>query len=169
MNPSKILTAALFVLGSASGAYAQAATKIGTFKDWSAYTLSDKRGKVCYAAAQPKASLPAGLNRDPSFFMISTRPAENVANEVNILIGYPFKDDSKVSVEIDTAKFSMFTQADGAWVDSAADEQALVAALKRGSQLVVKGTSRRGTATTDTYSLNGISAALDAAAKSCGG
>ena len=46
---------------------------------------------------------------------------------------------------------------------------ALVAALKRGSQLLVKGISRRGTATTDTYSLNGISAALDAAAKSCGG
>jgi hypothetical protein len=43
----------------------------------------------------------------------------------------------------------------------------LVDALKAGSKMVVKGTSRRGTNTIDEYSLAGISAALDSVAKAC--
>ncbi|MFO1185501.1 MAG: invasion associated locus B family protein [Bauldia sp.] len=169
---TKFTCAATLALALVAGdAVAQTPTKLGVFKDWTAYTitLGEKKGKLCYAASQPKTSQPTGLNRDPTYFMISTRPAENIANEINIIIGYPFKDDAKAAVEIDTQKFSLFTKEDGAWVESAADELALVGALKRGSQMVVKGTSRRGTNTTDTYSLAGISAALDAVAKGCAG
>lgn len=171
MNTNIMLLAALVLTLGVNTATAQTPSKIGTFRDWTAYSLAlgEKKGKLCYAAATPKTSLPTGLNRDPTYFMISTRPAENVANEVNIIIGYPFKDDSKVAVEVDTQKFNLFTKEDGAWVESAAEELALIGALKRGSQLVVKGTSRRGTNTTDTYSLAGITAALDAVVKGCAG
>ena len=37
----------------------------------------------------------------------------------------------------------------------------------RGARLVVKGTSSRGTKTTDTYSLKGFSAAFKAIGKAC--
>ena len=40
--------------------------------------------------------------------------------------------------------------------------------MKAGKQLIVRGTSSRGTATTDTYSLAGFSAALAAIDKACG-
>ena len=49
----------------------------------------------------------------------------------------------------------------------AADEQKLIEAMKKGSKLVVKATSTRGTQTTDTYSLNGLSQAMDAIATAC--
>jgi hypothetical protein len=39
--------------------------------------------------------------------------------------------------------------------------------MRAGSTMVVKGTSARGTRTTDTYSLKGVSAALDAIDKAC--
>ena len=44
---------------------------------------------------------------------------------------------------------------------------ALVDALKAGSQLTVRGTSQRGTDTTDTYSLSGVTAAMAEIDKAC--
>lgn len=160
-------TVALFLIASTASAVAQAPNRIGVFKDWAAYSYSDSRGKVCYAATQPKDSLPKGANRDPIFFMISTRPTEKVANEVSVLVGYPLKPDSKVSVAIGDKTFTLFTKEDGAWVENVSDEAVLVNAMKAGANMVIKGTSRRGTNTTDTYSLAGISAALDSVAKAC--
>ena len=40
--------------------------------------------------------------------------------------------------------------------------------MKRGRKMVVKGKSSRGTATTDTYSLTGFSAAYKAIGEACG-
>ncbi|MGL6181779.1 MAG: invasion associated locus B family protein, partial [Aestuariivirga sp.] len=52
------------------------------------------------------------------------------------------------------------TNADGAWADKPETEKKIVSAMKNGKVLKISGTSWRGTATTDTYSLEGISAAL---------
>ena len=49
----------------------------------------------------------------------------------------------------------MYTQNDGAWVKNAAEETQMVETMRRGSDLVVKSESARGTKTTDTYSLKG--------------
>jgi hypothetical protein len=39
--------------------------------------------------------------------------------------------------------------------------------MKKGSKLIVKATSAKGKATTDTYSLSGIGQALDKVRKDC--
>jgi hypothetical protein len=39
--------------------------------------------------------------------------------------------------------------------------------MKSGNNMTVEGTSGRGTVTTDTYSLSGVTAGLDAIAKEC--
>jgi invasion protein IalB len=160
-------TVALMLLAFTATAAAQTPSRLGAFKDWTAYSYTDGRGKVCYAATQPTNTEPKGVKRDPIFFMVSTRPADRINNEVSVLVGYPLKQDSKVVVDIDGKTFSMFTKEDGAWVENISDEGVLVDALKAGTKMVVKGTSRRGTNTTDQYSLAGISAALDSVAKAC--
>lgn len=167
MNALRIATAVLIAAGTIGVADAQTPNRVGAFKDWNAYAYADKKGKVCYAASQPKSQKPAGLNRDPAYFLITARPAENVKGEVSVIIGYPFKEGSKVTVEIDGQKFSMFTKEDGAWVENAAEEAALIEALRKGHSMSVSGISRRGTQTIDAYSLAGISAALEAVAKNC--
>jgi hypothetical protein len=167
MNAIRIAATALLVGGIAGVAQAQTPNRVGTFKDWSSYAYADKGGKVCYAASQPKTQAPQGLNRDPAYFMITARPAENVRGEVSVIIGYPFKEGSKVTVDVDGQKFSMFTKEDGAWIENAAEETSLLAAMKKGRSMSIMGTSRRGTQTTDTYSLSGISASLDSIAKAC--
>jgi hypothetical protein len=61
----------------------------------------------------------------------------------------------------------MVTEGEAAWLASTGDEISFVEALKAGSTLVVKGTSQRGTVTTDTYDLGGVTAAMAEIDKAC--
>ena len=144
-------------------------TLLGTYGDWGAYSGSSGGRKVCFALSKPTSAQtePANRPRDPAYMFISTRPAENVRNEVSIIIGYGFKPNSEASVEIGSAKFSMYTQNDGAWIKNAAEEQRMIDAMRKSGDLVVKGTSARGTQTTDRYSLKGLGQALDRTAQEC--
>jgi hypothetical protein len=144
-------------------------TLLGQYGDWGAYTASPAGKKVCFALAKPKTTKtePAGRNRDPSYVFVSTRPAENVKNEVSIIIGYPFKTSSDATAEIGTAKFAMYTQNDGAWIKNVAEEARMVDAMRKGADLTVKGTSGRGTTSTDQYSLKGLAQALDKIEQEC--
>jgi invasion protein IalB len=83
-----------------------------------------------------------------------------VKGEVSTIIGYAFKKESTVELKVDDSAFTLFTNADGAWADTPATEKQIVTALKNGRALTVKGTSWRNTQTLDTYSLDGVSAAL---------
>jgi hypothetical protein len=150
-------------------ALAEDVTLLEKFKEWSAYA-SAGTPKVCFAVAKPKDSLPKkGIKRDPVYFYISRWPADNVVNEVSVKMGYPFAAGAKVTVTVGTAKFELFTKDEGAFVEKPDMEAKLVEAMKSGSSMKVEGKSARGTATTDTYSLEGFNDALDRAAKECGG
>jgi invasion protein IalB len=52
-------------------------------------------------------------------------------------------------------------------VKNPAEETQFIDALKKGSKLVVKAASIKGNQTTDSYSLAGLSQALDRAHKEC--
>lgn len=147
--------------------WAQEPSSIGEFSDWVAYTYKSKNGPVCYIVSQPKKSAPNGVSRDPIFFLVTHRPGEKVKNEVNTIIGYPFKKDSTATVQIGSESFDLFTSGDGAWSDSSSRDGAIVAAMKTGQSMSVKGTSWRGTTTTDQYSLAGVSAAMEKIDATC--
>jgi invasion protein IalB len=142
---------------------------LGQYGDWGAYTASPGGNKVCFALAKPKTAKtePEGRKRDPSYVFVSTRPAEKVKNEVSVIIGYPFKTNSDATAEVGTAKFAMYTQDDGAWIKNVAEEARMVDAMRKGADLTVKGTSGRGTQSTDQYSLKGLAQALDKIEQEC--
>ena len=152
----------------APASYAQTPSPIGQFRDWAAYTYNATGGRVCYAITQPKESLPPGVNRGEIYYFVSQRPGEGVRNEISVITGYPYQEGSTTTIEIGTDKFNLFTQDDGAWIRDQSEQDRLVASMRRGSNMIIKGTSRRGTLTTDTYSLLGISAALNELDKICG-
>lgn len=158
-----------FIIAAAlpTAAAAQQPTSIGTFSGWNAYAVDTAKGKVCYALAQPSERKPEGLNRDPAYLFISTRPSERVKNEVSVILGYPARNGSEATLSIGGSPFTLYTKEDGAWVRESGDEAKLVDAMRRGRDLTVKATSGRGNTTTDTYSLAGISAALDKVAQEC--
>ncbi|MEE8247875.1 MAG: invasion associated locus B family protein, partial [Alphaproteobacteria bacterium] len=64
--------------------------------------------------------------------------------------------------------WDLFTNGASAWAPTAVDDKAIVKSMRAGSSMTVKGTSSRGTQTTDTYSLLGFSKALGAITKACG-
>jgi invasion protein IalB len=143
-------------------------TLLGQFGDWGAYTANSAGKKICYALAKPSSSATEPSRpRDPAYTFISTRPTENVRNEISIVIGYPFKPGSEATVDIGSAKYAMYTQGDGAWIKNAAEEARMVDTMRKGSDMVVTGESGRGTKSTDRYSLKGLSQALDRVAQEC--
>jgi Invasion associated locus B (IalB) protein len=144
-------------------------TLLGQFGDWGAYTASPGGKKVCFALAKPANSktTPPNRPRDPAYMFISSRPSEKVREEVSIIFGYGFKPNSDASIEISGANYAMYTQSDGAWVKNAAEEPRLVDAMRKGVDLTVKGTSAKGTASADTYSLRGLPEALNRVGQEC--
>lgn len=144
-------------------------TLLGQFGDWGAYTANNNGRTVCYALAKPssQATQPPNKPRDPAYIFVSTRPAENVRNEISIVIGYPFKPGSEAAVDIGTNKYAMYTQADGAWIKNAAEEARMVEAMRKGADMVVAGESGKGTKSTDRYALKGLGQALDRVAQEC--
>ncbi len=145
------------------------ATLLGQFGDWGAYKANPAGKVVCFALSKPTKAVtdPPGRNRDPSYAFVSTRPAEKVKNEVSVIVGYPQKPGVDATATIGSASYVLYTQNDGAWVKNAAEESQMVETMRKGSDLVIKSESSRGTKTTDTYSLKGISDALDKVAAEC--
>ncbi len=169
---SALLAAGMLAAGPVPAAAADGPTLLGAFKDWSAYTIGKGDAKTCYVLSKPKSTAPKNVTRDPVFFLVSDWPARKAKAEPEVVPGYPYKDGSKVTTQVGSDKFTFFTKNEdntgNAWVEAKADEARLVDAMRRGSQMIVTGTSSRGTLTRDTYSLSGISAALDKIHAACG-
>ena len=144
-------------------------TLLGQFGTWGAYAAAPNGKKVCFALAKPSQSKtnPANRPRDPAYAFVSTRPSEKVFNEVSIMIGYAVKPGSESTMEVGGASYSMYTQGDGLWIKNAAEEEHLVEAMRKSSDVVVKGVSAKGTETTDTFSLKGLAQALDRVTQDC--
>ena len=158
---ASILACALLMVPLGIGSVmAQEVEKLGTFRFWNAWKGSDANGVMCYISSQPQEALPTNVNRDPIHFLVINRNGLGTKNEVQTLVGYPLKTDSTPEVSIDGRSFDMVVEGSAAWLASASEEGTFVAAMKAGTEMVVKARSQRGTDTTDTYSLAGVTAAL---------
>lgn len=141
---------------------------LGTYKDWIAYSLNEDDGnQICYIVSEPTEKLPRNVNHGNVYMVISDWPNRNTTNEPSLLVGYDLKENSAVTAQIGGEKWEMFTYEQGAWIQETSDEKNLIAAMRRGSSMSLKATSKRGTATEYKVSLSGISAALDRLAAAC--
>ena len=55
----------------------------------------------------------------------------------------------------------MFSQGNNAWLENIAQESDLITAMRAGRSMKVSGQSTKGTQTSYTYSLSGVTAALN--------
>jgi hypothetical protein len=142
---------------------------LGQYGMWGAYTASPGGKKVCFALAKPTASEtnPPNRPRNPVYMFISTRPADKVSNEISLVVGYPFKAGTEATAQVGGSSFALYTQQDGAWIKNATEEAKMVDAMRGGDNAVIKGVSAKGTQSTDTFSLKGVSQALDRTAQEC--
>lgn len=151
---------ALVATALSSFALAQAPTRIKQHNAWGAYSHNGANGKICYVLSIPTQKEPADRDHGDVFFMVAKHPGQQANLEPQFTVGYPFADSSKVILDIDGKKFSMFTKGSNAWMENPADEPNVVAAMRAGSKMSVSGQSRRGTQTSYAYSLSGVTASL---------
>lgn len=152
---------------SAGAALAQGTERIGDYGDWSAFRYYENGQPICYMASNPKKDEGKYTQRGDIFAIVTHRPGEGTRDEISIVAGYTYKKDSTVELRVGDRKWSLFTDADGAFAADGQTDRAIVQAMIKGANMVVKGTSGRGTATTDTYSLTGVTKAHGAIGKAC--
>jgi hypothetical protein len=165
-----LLGCAVLALAAVPAA-ADTPTLLGVSRDWSAFTTGTGSSKICYAITKPTSTKPKA-HRDPIYFLINDWPGRRAKAEPQVVPGYQYKDGSTVTASVGGQSFNFFTQNDGgagsAWVRQRSDEVKLIEAMRSGALLVVTGTSKRGTKTTDTYSLAGLGDVLDKIHGACG-
>jgi hypothetical protein len=140
--------------------------RLGGAESWVAYTSTEKAGQICYVVGQPSKSEPAGLKREVHL-LVTHNKGDKTNNVVSFIAGYKFKDGSDAQLVVGDKKFDLFTKDDTAWARDAATDKAIVDAMLKGKQAVIKGTPAKGAATTDTYALVGFPQVIVEIDKSC--
>ena len=158
---------ALILIAAAAPVHAQDSASIGNFGDWEAYKESEGGKAVCYIGSQPKKAKGKYKKRGETYVLVTHRPAEKSLDVISIKAGYTYQSGSEVDVVIGETTFRMFTDVGHAFAYDSKTDGTIVKAMIRGARMTVKGTSSRGTQTTDTYSLKGFTAAYKAINKAC--
>lgn len=156
-------TSVLTTMSVASAAPEQ----VATYKDWFVYTNGEGADRVCYAVTTPKDRSPVAAAHGDVYVMIATWANGAASEQPSFMAGYPLRDAPDPEVRIGSSRFSMFSAGNEGFVESTEDEERLVAAMRRGADMRLSAMSERGTATDYTFSLLGVSSALDRAAKAC--
>ena len=177
-RPSPIVLALFaFILAVALGVGAQPASAqpangvspIGAFRDWYTFQYQEEGSPVCFMVTRPTRSEGDYTRRGEVFMMVTHRPGRNSRDVVSILTGYTYREGSEATIAVDGGQpFTLFTEGENAWAYDSQTDQAAIAAMKAGTRAVVRGTSSRGTLTTDTFSLLGFTAAYEAITGACG-
>jgi len=140
---------------------------LGPHGDWDVFADQRQGASVCYVASVPvKASHKE--RRGEIYMLVTRRKTEGFKDVVSFHQGYPLKSPQDVQVKIGGQSFTLFPSGDTAWAYDAQADAALVKAMRAGATLSVQAVSTRGTKTTDTYSLKGISAAHNELRQVCG-
>jgi hypothetical protein len=163
-----LIAAVALVSGALTGAaQAQEQKLLGRFGDWEAFTQGSGVNLVCYMVSKPQEAT-LRSRRGDIFFLVNHWPERKEFDVVQVDIGYGFKERSEAEVAIGSDIWKLFTRDGNAWAYKTQDDAAIVEAMRKGTQMLVKGVSSRGNPTTDRYSLSGTTAAHAAMDKACG-
>lgn len=150
----------------ASAATAQEVVEQGNYKDWTVYVDKAAPDKFCFVTSEPKESAPSGAKREKPRSYISAWPKDGIKSEVSFRMGFPVKPDGGMAT-VGEDEFDVFGKGDRVYIKDPTQELKLVEAMKKGYELSVRVASERGTIVTDTYSLSGITAAMEKMQTTC--
>ena len=163
----------LALTATAALAQEQSTNRVAAKTDWSVFV--EDNPTECWGVSTPKESVNTrdgrvvAVNRGQTLLMVFYRPSAGAKGQVAFTGGYPFAPGSTVNIDISGNQFEMFTEGEWAWPATTEDDNKIITAMKRGAEAVLSARSGRGTATKDTFSLLGFTAAIEDAEKRCGG
>lgn len=145
---------------------ASAQTLLHTSKDWRTFKTTQAGKTLCYVASTPKKKEGNYNRRSDAILFVTIVPGAQ--DEVSVTSGYPYATNKDVQLSVaGGGSFKLFVQDEMAWAYTAADDKKMVDAMIKQSNLTVRGNSKLGTYSSDTYSLSGFSAAYQHARSKC--
>jgi invasion protein IalB len=169
LRPLSVWACATLTISLASPP-AFSATIVNTYSDWTLYANEDGAGKVCFLAALPAQTQPPGITRGQALAYVSAWPKDGVKSEISFKLGFVLKkatEPTASTIGPGASSYRLFVKDDRAYVADATQELKLLEALRKGSKLTIQAISVDDTSVTDTYALQGITAALQALAGGC--
>lgn len=158
----------------------QQATPVAIFGDWNVFASGQGRTRLCYAIAQPQTRSPKTLKRDTAYLFVTVRKAENVPNEVAVMLGFPSKPaaaqtrpgapyaPTDPTLSLGGARYGLVVKDGNAWLQNPAEEAKVVAEMGgRAPKLSITTTSLRGNPTSDEYALAGFAEAMKRTREEC--
>ncbi|MGZ9809005.1 invasion associated locus B family protein [Pseudoroseicyclus sp. H15] len=170
---ARIAATALALSALTGPALAQEETdnRVAAATDWSVF--QETNPTECFAVSAPKEQVntrdgsPVSVTRGETLLFVFYRPEQGVNGQVTFTGGYPFAGGSTVTLDVGDTEFQLFTEGEWAWPATPEDDARIVTAMKAGTSAVLTGVSGRGTTTQDTFSLLGVTAAIDEAQRRC--
>nr|WP_243254382.1 invasion associated locus B family protein [Sulfitobacter indolifex] len=173
MKTCGLALGALALVASGAVAQEQSTNRVAAKTDWSVFV--EDNPTECWGVSTPKEVVNTrdgrvvAVNRGQTLLMVFYRPSAEAKGQVAFTGGYPFASGSTVTMDISGDTYELFTEGEWAWPATTADDAKIIAAMKRGADAKLIGRSSRGTQTSDSFSLLGFTAAVEDAAKRCGG
>ena len=140
---------------------------LGTFRDWAGYRYDSDAGAVCTMWSEPKKSRGNYTQRGDIVAYVTFRPENNYSGVVSFRMGYPVDTETAATAVIDNDQRFNLSISGNTLFSKPRDDEDFIAAMKKGRTMVVKARSKRGTDTTDNFSLSGVSAAHKMVASAC--
>lgn len=159
------LNAAAF--GTAVHAQTPDAVFHGEERDWRVFSRGDGANRICYAQSTPRQSNPENADHGDVFFLVASWANRDADEQPSFLAGRMLQPDSPPEVRVGSDRYRLFVSEREGFVESAEDESALVADMRRGSTMRVEATQADGTLVAYEFSLAGVTAALRRADQLC--
>lgn len=134
---------------------------------WQAFSSQPGRPKLCYALSKPASRSPANLKDVEGFLFVSTRPGEGVRNEISLVMKFDLKENVEHLAVIGDQRFALAAKGQNLWLKNPAEESRMLDSMRRGTELEIRGTSKKGNPTSDRYSLAGIAQTVKRAEEAC--
>ena len=153
-----------------AGAGMGVASRQKRFGDWSTNRLQGAEQTICFAVSKGRATARGAARGDAnegSLVYVSTWPQGGVKAEVSVRAKPPFRAGVPVRLTIGTEIFVLSAREGQAYVDHPIAELKLLEAMKKGGQMTLVGEADGGVAIGETFSLNGLGAALVHVTQGC--
>ncbi len=131
---------------------------LGVFGTWAAFRDGDLAR--CYAIAKPGAG--AG-----GYATIAQWPREGIRGQFHVRLSRALANGARARLTIGDKRFDLATRGADAWASDAAQDAAIIAALRSAPRMSVSAQSARGGRFTDRYELSGVATAIDASLVAC--
>jgi len=139
----------------------------GSFGDWSVYSRYQGSQKTCYIYSSAKTKSPSNVRHGDIHFLVANWKSGAATEQPSFMADFNLRKERPPTVSIGGQKFDMYVSLNEGFIAEYSDERNLVNQMRAGSTMKVAAVSSRGTNVNYTFSLRGISAALDKASSAC--